>query len=300
MTKTRRALLTGASGFVGSHLVGSLRRAGWIVAAVARPGSARVLGADRRVDKIFSYTGKTQQVCAAVEEVRPDVVFHLASLFLAQHRIEDVEPLIQGNVLLGAQLLEGMRQAGATRLVNAGTSWQNHAGAGYEPLNLYAATKQAFEDIMQYYVAVAGLKCITLRLFDSYGPGDTRKKLVSAMLDCLRTGETLGMSPGNQVIDLAHVDDVCRAFCHAGNMMMAQEKPGSSVYAVSGGQRMSVREVAATLEKAAGRKMSIKFGARTYREREAMVPWEGAPLPGWKPRITLIDGFRRLVAEERA
>ena len=217
-----------------------------------------------------------------------------------QHRIEDVKALIQGNVLFGAQLLEGMRQAGASRFVNAGTSWQNYAGAEYEPLNLYAATKQAFEDIVKYYVVVAGLRCITLRLIDSYGPGDTRKKLVSAMLDCLRSGETLGMSPGDQVIDLTHVDDICRAFRHAGNMTMAQEKPGSLVYAVSGGQRMSVRKVVATLEQAAGRKMPIVFGARAYREREPMVPWDGAPLPGWKPRITLIDGFRRLVADERA
>jgi nucleoside-diphosphate-sugar epimerase len=296
--RKKRALLTGASGFIGSHLVGSLRQAGWIIGAIARPRSARALGADPRISTTFRYTGKTDQLCAAVDAFRPDVVFHLASLFLAQHRTEDVEALVHANILFGAQLLEGMRRAGADRLVNTGTSWQNGNGAVYDPLNLYAATKQAFEDIVQYYVVAAGLKCTTLRLFDSYGPGDTRKKLLRILLDTLRTGETLGMSPGRQVIDLAHVDDICCAFCHAGTKLMTQKKPGSSVYAVSGGQRMSLRDVVATLEKAAGKKLPVEFGTRPYREREAMVSWDGPPLPGWKPRIKLRDGFRMLLAEE--
>jgi nucleoside-diphosphate-sugar epimerase len=296
----RRALLTGASGFIGSHLLGSLHEDGWAVGVIARPRSARALQANPRVSACFRYTGKTAQLSAAVEEFRPDVVFHLASLFLAQHRTEDVDALVEANVLFGTQLLEGMHRAGADRLVNAGTSWQNGSGARYDPLNLYAATKQAFEDIVQYYVVAAGLKCTTLRLFDSYGPRDTRKKVLRILLDTLRTGETLGMSPGRQVIDLVHVDDICRAFRHAGTKVMAQKRAGSSVYAVSGGQRMSVREVVATLEKAAGRKIAVEFGVRPYREREAMVPWDGPALPGWKPKITLLDGFRKLLAEEGA
>jgi nucleoside-diphosphate-sugar epimerase len=120
------------------------------------------------------------------------------------------------------------------------------------------------------------------------------------LLDALRTGETLGMSPGGQVIDLVHVDDICRAFSHAGAKLMTRVKPGSSVYAVSGGQRMSVRDVVATLERAAGKTMSVEFGARPYREREVMMPWSGPSLPGWKPKIALLDGFRRLLAEEGA
>ena len=293
-------MLTGASGFIGSHLVGRLRQAGWVVGTIARPRAARALDADRAISRSFRYSGKTGELCAAIKEFRPDVVFHLASLFLAQHRTEDVETLIESNVLLGTRLLEAMHLAGADRLVNAGTSWQGGTGAEYDPANLYAATKQAFEDIVQYYVAASGLKCTTLRLFDSYGPGDTRRKLLRLLLDALRTGETLGMSPGRQVIDLAHVDDICRAFSHAGAKLMTRAKPGSSVYAVSGGQRMSVRDVVATLEKAAGKTMSVEFGARPYREREVMMPWSGPPLPGWMPKITLLDGFRALLAVEGA
>lgn len=298
--ESRRALVTGASGFIGSHLTRHLQAEGWTVGVIARPASAEELRSEPQLAEIYPYSGRTEEVCDAVLAFQPDAVFHLASLFLTQHRVEDVQALIDGNVLLGTQMLEGMRQAGVTALVNAGTAWQNFDGDGYLPVNLYAATKQAFEDIAAFYVEVAGLRSVTLRLFDSYGPGDRRKKLLRLMLDSLRTGEPLGMSPGDQVIDLAHVEDLCRAFARAAEMALSQTGAGAAVYAVSGGQRRSVREVAATLEQAAGKSIPLTFGARPHRDREVMVPWDGPSLPGWAPRVTLLEGFRRLVEEERA
>jgi uncharacterized protein YbjT (DUF2867 family) len=70
------------------------------------------------------------------------------------------------------------------------------------------------------------------------------------------------------------------------------------VYAISGKLRRTLQEAAATLEAAAGRKLQVQFGRRPHRTREVMHPWEGPPLPGWEPRITLLEGFRRLLAEE--
>ena len=297
-TEARRALVTGASGFIGSHLTKHLHAAGWLVAVVARPSAAAEQSELPHVAEVFHYTGRTEEVCEAVSAFRPNAVFHLASLFLTQHTVADVQSLVDGNVLLGTQLLEGMRLGGVTALINAGTAWQNFSGDAYEPVNLYAATKQAFEDIVAFYVAAAGLRCLTLRLFDSYGSGDRRAKLLRVMMTSLRSGEPLGMSPGEQVVDLAHVDDLCRAFLHAAEMVLVQEGAGAAVYAVSGGQRRTVREVAATLEGVAGRSLSATFGARPYREREVMVPWDGPSLPGWMPEVTLLDGFKRLLDEE--
>jgi nucleoside-diphosphate-sugar epimerase len=280
-----------------------LNDAGWVVGVLGRPDSvAKVaLGEGGRA---FGYTGQTSEVLAAVAEFEPDVVFHLASLFLAGHTPEQIEPLISANVLFGAQLLEAMHQSSCAVLVNAGTAWQSYRveapfdGEAYVPVNLYAATKQAFEDLARYYVETAGLRSITLRLFDSYGPGDTRRKLLRLLLETLRTGETLGMSPGDQVMDLVHVDDLCRAFEHAGELGLSRTEAAAEVYGVSGGQRRTLREVAATLEEAAGRPLAVEFGKRPHRPREVMQPWEGDALPGWEPRVTLSEGFRRLLADE--
>jgi nucleoside-diphosphate-sugar epimerase len=229
-------------------------------------------------------------------EYRPEVVFHLSSQFLATHDSTQIESLVSSNVLLGTQLLEAMRIAGITCLVNAGTSWQNYANNTYNPVNLYAATKQAFEDIIVYYAQAAAMRVMTLRLYDSYGRGDQRRKVLRLLLESLQTGKPLEMSPGDQLMDLVHVDDICRAFLRAAEL--ALEMPaGTNVYAVSSGERRSLKQVVATLEEAAGRKLSIEFGVRPYRDREVMVPWTGPLLPGWKPEISLLEGFKRLIDE---
>lgn len=289
-----RALVTGASGFVGRHLLRHLCDAGWEVAVLARGQSPPAVPPART----YLYTGTTAEVMRAVEDFRPDTVYHLASLFLAQHTPEQVEPLVSSNILLGTQLLEAMRAAGVRSLVNAGTSWQNFDGDAYLPVNLYAATKQAFEDILLYYVETAGIRAVTLKLYDSYGPGDTRRKLLRLLLDCLRTGAPLGMSGGEQIVDLAHVDDVCRAFLRAAELTADLAQAASAVYAVSGGQRRTLRAVVETLEQVAGRKLPIVWGARPYREREVMQPWCGASVPGWQPVVTLEDGLRALLEAE--
>jgi nucleoside-diphosphate-sugar epimerase len=293
----RRALITGATGFIGSHLLDHLQAAGWEIAVLARPAAASTLSQKHAPLKVYQYRGATTEVLEAMVEYRPEVVFHLSSHFLAAHDSAQIESLVSSNILFGTQLLEAMKVAGVTGLVNAGTSWQNYTGDVYNPVNLYAATKQAFEDIIAYYAQTAGICTVTLRLYDSYGQGDQRRKLLRLLLESLRTGEPLGMSPGDQVMDLVHVDDICRAFLRASEL--ALEMPaGTSVYAVSSGERRSLKQVVATLEEAAGRKFAIQFGVRPYRDREVMIPWEGPPLPGWAPKISLLEGFKRLVNEQ--
>jgi nucleoside-diphosphate-sugar epimerase len=299
----RRALVTGATGFIGSHLIAHLHRGGWEVAAIAHTASLPAISASA-IKASYAYTGQTDELITAVSDFKPTAVFHLASLFLVSHSAEQIERLIQTNVLLGTQLLEAMSKADCKVLINTGTAWQNYAtedpfdSPDFVPVNLYAATKQAFEDIAQYYVQTAGLRSITLRLFDSYGPGDTRRKLLRLLLESLKTGHPLSMSPGDQVLDLVHVDDICRALIHAADLALELPESTARVYAISGRQRRTLQQVAATLEEAAGRKLPLQFGQRPHRTREVMQPWDGPDLPGWEPQIKLLNGFRDLLLEE--
>lgn len=290
----QRALLTGATGFIGSHVLRRLLAAGWEVHVLTRR-SLNVPGVSSH-----RYTGNTEQVLQAFERCKPQVVFHLASLFLAQHTADQVAPLIQSNILLGTQILEAMSLTGTRALVNAGTSWQHFHHAGYRPVNLYAATKQAFEDILAFYADAHEIRAITLNLFDSYGPGDTRKKLIHLLLDCLRTKTRLQMSMGDQAIDLVHVDDLSRAFLHAAHLVWNAPSSALMSYAVSSGMQRTLREVVTTLEQVTGKKLSIQWGARPYRPREVMHLWNGPALPEWRAEITLERGLVALIQETPA
>ena len=293
---TRRALVTGATGFVGSHVAGRLLADGWQVHALVRPASALDrLGVPGAAISVHRIEPDIDSMRGALRDAKPDVVFHLASLFVAEHAPDDVARLVESNLAFGALLLEAMSREGARRLVNAGTSWQHHEGRDYSPVNLYAATKQAFEALLQYYVEACGLAAVTLELFDTYGPGDRRRKLVNLLLDAARTGKPLAASPGDQAIDLVHVEDVAHGFARAGEMLLDERGPGHRRFGVSSGTTITLRALAEQLEQALGVKVPVTWGEREHRAREVMAPVRGMPaLPGWRPGISLAEGLRGL------
>ena len=288
----RRALVTGATGFVGSHLVRRLVHDGWDTYVIARRTSKSFFQADGPNLKIEVHDGSSEQVVRMVGEAKPTVVFHLASLFLAEHGPGDVEGLINSNVLFGTQLVEAMAVSGCRHLINAGTSWQHYGDAVYDPVNLYAATKQAFEDILMYYVKAYGMRAITLSLFDTYGPNDTRPKLMTLLWKSALSREPLAMSPGDQFVDLVYIDDVIDAFILAADLVGKQSE-GHSRYGVSSGAPMRLRDLVATFEKVSGLNVHITWGAKPYRRREVMRPWSTYQLvPGWKPKVLFEQGVR--------
>jgi len=292
----KKALITGATGFVGKHLVRRLVEDGWQVCIVLRKSSfIETLGDTAVRVEVFEHDGSTGSMAGIVKESAPDVVFHLASLFLAQHTLDDIEGLVRSNVLFGTQLLEGMSAAGVTRLVNTGTSWQHYENSDYNPVCLYAATKQAFEAMVGYYVETCSMKAVTLKLYDTYGPEDTRKKLFALLRQAWVEGTRLDMSAGDQMIDLVYIDDVVEAFMLSARLLLDDKVVRSAEYAVSSGSPIRLKDLVETYSRVTGHKLDINWGARPYRPREVMEPWSrGRPVPGWEPGVKLEIGLRRL------
>ena len=294
MSAVRRALLTGASGFIGGHLARRLLADGWQVHLVLRAGSQLQGLAAHPALLEHRHDGSTEDLIRIVGAVQPDTVFHLASLFLARHQPQDVEPLVRSNILFSTQLAEAMAQAGVRQLVNTGTSWQHYENQPYSPVCLYAALKQGFDAVLRYYAEALGMQVITLKLFDTYGPGDLRPKLLHLFQRAALSGETLAMSPGAQQMDLVYVDDVVDAFVQAAERLRSGAVSDIEEYAVSSGAPLSLQDLARQYEQASGRALHIDWGGRPYRPREVMQPWSSyALLPGWQPKVGLADGIRR-------
>ncbi len=292
-----KILVTGATGFIGSHLVQRLLRDKHQVHVLTRRGTdLDHLGG--RQDRIFvhRHLGSTQNMIEIIKDARPDVVVHLASLFIGEHKSNDLEELINSNVLLSTQIVEAMNLNDVRQMINVGTSWQHYQDADYNPVNLYAATKQAFRSLLSFYVETCDLRVINLELFDTFGPNDRRDKLFN-LLDRLRTtGETISMSPGYQQINPVHIDDVCDAFVLALKRLRLGKVEGSETYSVCSDNSIELRELVRVYESEANVKLNVKWGGRSYRAREVMRPWSrGANLPGWTPRISLKKGIKMLL-----
>lgn len=282
MSGTSRILVTGSTGYIGSAVLRLLAARSGAIAVVTRPG--RIPGAGSAV----CIDAEGEELVDGIAEFAPDVVIHLATHFLATHDVADISTLVRSNIEFGTFLLEGAAACSA-RVLNVNSAWQHVDGADYSPVSLYAATKQAFSDICAYYAQVRGLDVRDVTLFDSYGPGDTRRKLVPLLLDAARLGASLDMSDGQQLIDLTYVDDVAAAIVHAA---MAEGTPASSV--VRSWNPLSIREVVERVEAVTGTSLAVNWGVRPTRPREMRTDWVfGTALPGWQPEVSLDEGLSR-------
>lgn len=296
-----RVLITGATGFVGRHLAEALLREGREVHLLVRESSDQTVLADlsgRPV--IYKHDGSTAGMLDILRRAQPQTVFHLASCILSEHKEKDIEPLVRSNVLLGTQLLEASSQSGVKFFINTGTYWQHYKGDGYDPVALYAATKQAFEDILAYYIAVTPLRALTLTLFDTYGPRDRRRKLLTLLREVERAQVPLPMSPGEQLIDMVYIEDVIKAYLRA-EALLREERPDilGGRFAVSTGRRLSLRDIVEIYQKFIGCSLKVVWGGRPYRRREVMVPWQGRTLPGWNAAVAFEEGLRLTLQEDK-
>ena len=299
-----KILMTGITGFIGKNLAEKFLENGYTVHAIVRPTSKiDELSEDLRRNVIFHAYDKDNSILKIVTELcaadnRPDVVYHLATNYLNAHKFEDIGNLIQSNVTFGTELLEAMVSNGVYNFVNVGTFAQHFNDAEYNPVNLYAATKQAFEDVIKYYVEARDLKCISLHLFDTYGANDKRGKILGLLKKISESGETLKMSPGGQMIDIVYIDDVMEAFIAAGKLLAACKYKYCGTYGVSSLEPLPLREVVKIFEEVAGKKLSIEWGGRPYRAREIMIPWKSYKLlPDWQPKISLREGIKKFLGK---
>lgn len=285
------AFLTGASGYIGRHLLTRLLAEGWTVHVLARknhPSNQQAVS--------HLYDGSIESVIRAIGSSKPQIVFHLASLYLTEHQEKDVSDLVNSNILLGTQVLEVMTHFGVELFVNAGTAWQQFSESNPNPVNLYAATKNAFEAIINYYADAKKISAVTLKIFDTYGPNDWRPKLVNLLIAKMRNGEQIDLSPGEQKIHLVHVSDIVNAFLIAQHCLECSNQDAHKVYCLPSTRPYSVIELVRMIEELGGRPIHAKWGARSYREREVMHPWTAEDvLGGWEESIDLRAGLSSLI-----
>lgn len=297
MNNSRTILLTGATGYIGRHLLNSLLQNGYTVCVVLKKEEISPFPEDIKWIKVDE--NNPEDTINALKKNQIYGVIHLASYVQSgPHETKDVFNLISSNVLFGSVILECAVKAEVEWFINTGTYWQNYQSLNYSPVNLYAATKTAFEDIARYYIESSQIIFHTLRLFDVYGPGDTRPKILNIWERISHTGEVLGMSPGEQILNLTYIDDVISAYLLMVNYLTNDKRrfDNGRIFFLKSTKRYSLKKLAEIFEKVSGRKLSIKWGAIPYRDREIMVPIEKVEvIPEWKSKVGLEEGIKKLL-----
>jgi nucleoside-diphosphate-sugar epimerase len=301
----QRALVTGATGFIGGALVRRLVAAGCETTLLVRPGGGndgRLTDLAGRVAVRAAAATDMEGIAAIVAESQAQVVFHLGAHNISAHRPADIVPLIESNVTLSTGLCDAMVRSGCPTIVAMGSAWQHGDGAAYRPICLYAAAKQAMQDVFDFYARSSGLRCVALKLFHAYGPGDPRARLLTQLCRAAVRGGEVKMTEGRQIIDLTHVDDVVAALLTAaGPALPGPDDASAQSFSIASERPMMVRDLVALVERIADRPVRVLWGAYPYKPLEFFHPVSmGARLPGWAPRVSLEQGIANLIAAEYA
>lgn len=289
-------LLTGATGFIGKHLLQYLSVQHNVYVLVRN--ETKHIPAE--IKDVFIFNDNIEALTVFLKNNEIDGIIHLASLFLAEHQPEEVKDLILSNVYLGAALLEAAKKTGIKWFLNTGTYWQHYISDSqkYCPVNLYAATKQAFIDIAEYYTETTQIRFVTLIIGDTYGKGDYRRKILNLFKEYSENQEILEMSAGEQYIDLLYIDDVVNGFMKLLELL-SKQKNILPEYVLSSSDRITLRELADIYQKTTKQQLHIKWGAKSYREREVMQLWEkGVIVPNWEKKIDIIKGIKLFTIDD--
>lgn len=282
-----RVLVTGATGFIGRHLLARLRGIGCTVHAATRHPDAELPdGVRRHVAELADAEAAARVVSAA----RPDVIVHLGGLVTGTREPDAVLPTLHANLLASVHLLDAAHRSGA-RLVMTGSVEENAPGPATSP---YAAAKRAAAEYAGMYHRLWGVRATVLRLSMVYGPGPQEpRRLLPHVIDSALRGRAPRLSSGVRLVDWVYVDDVVDAVLKA-----ACADAAGAVLDIASGAPVSVR---ATVERVLGLMGSAvrpDFGALPDRPFDAPQLADIAPafeVLGWQPSVTLDDGLRRTV-----
>lgn len=287
----KRLLITGGTGYIGFKLASHLEDSGAEVAVLSR--RPQVDWAQRF--RWFTHDGSIGSILESLRRANPAQVIHLAANYVRQHVSSDVARLVEANITFGALLLEGMREQGCPRLIHAASAFQHSATIEGGPRNLYAATKNAFEEILDYYESSGAIETVRLALCDVYGEDDPRPRFLNAAVAAAVHGSTLRVPYHDPYLLPIHIQDAVGAFETALSVGSAGQ-----TFWVGPEAAVSLSDIVALVSRLAGSAVRIERVDLPALPGDTLAQVPQATLPGWSPSVSLESGIQRVIAVYRA
>jgi nucleoside-diphosphate-sugar epimerase len=209
----KNILITGASGFVGSHVLDDCLKNNFNVHAIFRHSKKNVSFTKKYKKQIFPiFYNNIYEIKNKLTNCKIDYVIHCATHYIKKHDHNDIENIIKSNVLFSTILLDAVVNIKIKKFINLGTVWQHFNDTKNLAFNLYAASKQSFECIFNYYKnQYTKIKFYNILLTDTFGTNDKRKKLIPILLKNFNKKNPDKINiPKNLSINLVNINKVTK------------------------------------------------------------------------------------------
>lgn len=289
-----KILMSGATGFIGSHLIKRLKQEGYELFIIVRPTTDVSAVKEIVPIKNIVVLAEREELYRKIKEIKPFIYIHLMGAFYTSHNSMNITQMIDANIRDSLLVLDAVNESGCKKIINTASYWQNRENQSYSPVNLYAATKQAFETLLVHYIENEKLSVITLTIFDTYGAGDKRKKILNTVYQ-LKDGEMLDLTNGEQKMYLCYIDDIVSGYLAAIEKVKTLEGGKALKYALrDDGEPIALKDILMTAVHVWGKNIKLNFGAIERKKTEIDDPsGYGDVLPNWETSVGLEDGLKR-------
>lgn len=306
----KRVLVTGADGFIGSHLVERLADEGAEVRALCVYNSNGSFGwlddeylpNATTIERRLGDVRDPRLIRELVSSV--DIVFHLAALIAIPYSYEAPASYVETNVLGTMNVLDAARDCGDVRVVNTSTS-EVYGTPQSVPIDIghrlqaqspYAATKIAADQLCQSYACAFGLDVVTLRPFNTFGPRQSARAVIPAILRQMLAGNDR-VKVGNLAPrrDFTYVSDTVDGFIR----LACADVPTGTVVQLGTGHAVSIGELFEHCAGIVGSTATAVVDPLRMRPEASEVtvllsdPQQAATVLGWRPRVSLAEGITR-------
>jgi UDP-glucose 4-epimerase len=297
---SRRVAVTGATGFIGMHLLRGLHAAGAEIVAI--------VAADKHIERLDSLPFSVQRVIlgdasdmgGAIREAKAGYVIHLSAFVSTARSLEALGATLRDNLLATISLLTAAAELHADRVILMGSceeysqrSSPFDTALATDPSSPYGASKAAATAYARMFSNSFGLSTVVLRPSVVYGPGQSERMLISQVMKAISQNRPVEVTAGEQTRDFIYVEDVVNAIIQS----LTMPNVGRGVWNIGSGEVVTVRSCLERIERITGRAGLIEYGKRPYTENEIfqyeLKDEETYAALDWKPSITLDAGLRK-------
>jgi dTDP-glucose 4,6-dehydratase len=305
----KRVLVTGAGGFIASHLVESLVEKGASVRAFVRYNSRGDPGLLSRLDPtVYSalevIAGDLRDLPAVQQAVKGvEVVFHLGALIAIPYSYLHPAEVVGCNVLGTLNVLLAARDVGCPRLIHTSTS-EVYGTALYVPIDErhplqgqspYSASKIGADKLAESFFCAYNLPVVTVRPFNTFGPRQSARAVIPTILSQALAGKDLRLGSLATKRDFTYVSDTVDGFLRAAE---SQGLEGET-FNLGSGREVTIGELVELAGRLVGRPLQVVQEAERVRPKRSEVMRllsdnsKAREVLGWQPRVSLEEGLRR-------
>lgn len=278
-------LFTGGSGFIGSNILNNIQHK-YKIYAIQRKESKNIIIKSKNIKIIYFDNYKILD--DKLKKIKVDTVIHCATHYKKKHNLDDIKKFAMSNILLGNIILENLKIMKVKKFINFTTTWENQDGVLRNPKNLYAAYKDGFNSLVQFYKKNStSVKFIDLVIVDTFGNNDKREKIINTLKLNYKKNKITKIISKNLYLNLINVEDIVSAI----NIVL-EKNVKSGKYILKNANFISIFNLIKYINRNIKKKIKIKWSSK-IKIKDKYSNYK--KLKSWKPKKSNIKIIKNLI-----